>query len=75
MTYYYRWEFTDPLPKKLLKYIPSNILKMSKHAPVIVGAYKMFKMPTMGGLVKKVSEVVENSNKEFFVVKKPEIIN
>lgn len=74
-TYYYRWEFTDPLPEKLLKYIPFRILETAKIAPILVGTDKTFKMPTMGGLVEKVSEVVENNIKEFFVVKNPEIID
>lgn len=74
-TYYYRWEFTHPLPKKLLKYIPSKMLKMSKLAPVLVGVDKVFVMPTMGGTVEKVLELVENNNKELFVVKNPEIID
>lgn len=68
-TYYYRWEFDDPLPKKLLKYIPFDI-EMAKLAPIIIGADKVFVMPTMCGIVEK---IIEKENK-FFIVKNPEII-
>lgn len=79
-THYYRWEFTDPLPKKLLKHIPFDI-EIAKTAPIIVGTDKVFKMPVMSGFVVKVSELCTDGlvgkkvHKDLFVVKNPEIID